>query len=79
MIVVTGGAGFIGSAFIWKLNSLGIEDILVVDELGGGFGVVALGAGDVASQEHQLVFAPEGERPDRLAHAELGHHASRQH
>ena len=34
MIVVTGGAGFIGSAFIWKLNSLGIEDILVVDELG---------------------------------------------
>jgi ADP-L-glycero-D-manno-heptose 6-epimerase len=34
MIMVTGGAGFIGSAFIWKLNSLGIEDILVVDELG---------------------------------------------
>ncbi|MBN1615582.1 MAG: ADP-glyceromanno-heptose 6-epimerase, partial [Deltaproteobacteria bacterium] len=34
MIVVTGGAGFIGSAFIWKLNGLGIGDILVVDELG---------------------------------------------
>jgi len=33
MIVVTGGAGFIGSAFIWKLNSQGIEDILVVDAL----------------------------------------------
>ncbi|MCD4813104.1 ADP-glyceromanno-heptose 6-epimerase [bacterium] len=33
MIVVTGGAGFIGSAFIWKLNAQGIEDILVVDAL----------------------------------------------
>ena len=34
MIIVTGGAGFIGSAFIWKLNKEGIDDILVVDELG---------------------------------------------
>jgi len=34
MIVVTGGAGFIGSAFVWKLNELGMEDIVVVDELG---------------------------------------------
>jgi len=33
MIVVTGGAGFIGSAMLWKLNSEGIRDILVVDEL----------------------------------------------
>jgi len=32
MIVVTGGAGFIGSAFIAKLNSEGISDILVVDD-----------------------------------------------
>jgi ADP-L-glycero-D-manno-heptose 6-epimerase len=34
MIIVTGGAGFIGSAFIWKLNQEGIDDILIVDELG---------------------------------------------
>jgi ADP-L-glycero-D-manno-heptose 6-epimerase len=34
MIVVTGGAGFIGSAIIWRLNTKGINDILVVDELG---------------------------------------------
>ena len=34
MIIVTGGAGFIGSAFIWKLNSEGIGDILIVDRLG---------------------------------------------
>lgn len=32
MIVVTGGAGFIGSAFIAKLNAEGITDIIVVDE-----------------------------------------------
>jgi len=34
MIIVTGGAGFIGSAIIWKLNQRGITDILVTDHLG---------------------------------------------
>jgi ADP-L-glycero-D-manno-heptose 6-epimerase len=34
MHIVTGGAGFIGSAFVWKLNGMGITDIVVVDELG---------------------------------------------
>lgn len=29
--IVTGGAGFIGSAVIWRLNQSGIDDILVVD------------------------------------------------
>lgn len=33
MYIVTGGAGFIGSAMLWKLNSMGIDDILVVDNL----------------------------------------------
>ena len=33
-IVVTGGAGFIGSCFIWLLNQKGIDDIIVVDHLG---------------------------------------------
>jgi len=36
MLIVTGGAGFLGSAIIWKLNELGREDILVVDNLGTG-------------------------------------------
>lgn len=34
MIVVTGGAGFIGSAIVWKLNQLGKTNIIIVDELG---------------------------------------------
>lgn len=32
-IVVTGGAGLIGSALIWLLNRRGFEDIIVVDRL----------------------------------------------
>jgi len=34
MIILTGGAGFIGSAFLWKLNTEGVEDIIIVDDLG---------------------------------------------
>jgi ADP-L-glycero-D-manno-heptose 6-epimerase len=36
MIIITGGAGFIGSAVVWRLNRLGVEDILIVDHLGTG-------------------------------------------
>ena len=32
--VVTGGAGFIGSAFVSKLNSEGIDNIIIVDQIG---------------------------------------------
>lgn len=34
MIIVTGGAGFIGSATVWRLNQLGNNKIIIVDELG---------------------------------------------
>jgi len=33
MWIVTGAAGFIGSAFVWKLNNEGIKDIILVDKL----------------------------------------------
>jgi len=36
MILVTGGAGFIGSAFIKRLNEDNITDIMIVDRLGDG-------------------------------------------
>ena len=33
-ILLTGGAGFIGSCLLWKLNELGRTDVIVVDHLG---------------------------------------------
>ena len=32
-IIVTGGAGFIGSAVVWRLNQMGRDDILIVDKM----------------------------------------------
>lgn len=36
MILLTGGAGLIGSAILWRLNQMGRTDIVVVDHLGEG-------------------------------------------
>lgn len=34
MIVITGGAGFIGSCLLHRFNVLGVDDIIIVDNLG---------------------------------------------
>jgi len=34
MLVITGSAGFIGSALVWGFNKRGFDDILIVDSLG---------------------------------------------
>lgn len=36
MYVITGGAGFLGSAMLWQLNQRGVEDCIVVDNLARG-------------------------------------------
>lgn len=36
MILVTGGAGLIGSTLVWTLNKMGHQDIIIVDHLGTG-------------------------------------------
>ena len=48
MIIVTGGAGFIGSNIVKALNDKGITDILVVDNLKDGTKFVNLVASDIA-------------------------------
>ena len=32
-VIVTGGAGFIGSCLVRTLNDMGIEDIIIVDHI----------------------------------------------
>jgi ADP-L-glycero-D-manno-heptose 6-epimerase len=47
MIIVTGGAGFIGSNIVHGLNARGITDILVVDDLTDGRKCLNLAAADI--------------------------------
>lgn len=56
MYIVTGGAGFIGSALVWKLNQMGIDDILVVDDLGFGEKWKNLVNRDFADYLHKAAF-----------------------
>lgn len=46
MIIVTGGAGFIGSNIVKALNDKGITDILVVDNLKDGTKFVNFGGSE---------------------------------
>ncbi len=48
MIIVTGGAGFIGSNIVQRLNSAGITDIMVVDDLRDGHKALNLASCQIA-------------------------------
>ena len=56
MIVVTGGAGFIGSNIVKGLNARGMSDILVVDDLTDGDKFINLVNLNIADYLHKDVF-----------------------
>jgi ADP-L-glycero-D-manno-heptose 6-epimerase len=56
MIVVTGGAGFIGSNIVKGLNARGVSDILVVDDLTDGDKFINLVDLNIADYLHKDTF-----------------------
>jgi len=65
MIVVTGGAGFIGSNIVKALNEMGRTDILVVDNLTNGKKFINIADCDIADYMdredfQQRIFAEQG-------------------
>jgi ADP-L-glycero-D-manno-heptose 6-epimerase len=74
MIIVTGGAGFIGSALIWKLNENGVSDIVVVDRMGSGLkwkNLVKRKISDIVHKDNffdWLDKLPDGKRIEAVFH-----------
>ncbi|QCU90705.1 ADP-glyceromanno-heptose 6-epimerase [Thiomicrorhabdus sediminis] len=65
MIVVTGGAGFIGSNIVKALNNMGRKDIIVVDNLKNGKKFINIADCDIADyldkeDFQQRIFAEQG-------------------
>lgn len=62
MIVVTGGAGFIGSVLVNKLNELGSDNIVIVDRLGEGTkwkNLISLNYADIYHKDEFLELVQE--------------------
>jgi len=66
MIVVTGGAGFIGSQLVAGLNKLGREDVIVVDDLTDGKKFENLAVNKIADYFDKTEFRQLIEKHDSL-------------
>lgn len=68
MIVLTGGAGFIGSNVLRKLNWLGITDIIVVDDLYNGAKMQLLAKRKFADYLDFREFPAESKKLKNISH-----------
>jgi ADP-L-glycero-D-manno-heptose 6-epimerase len=69
MYIITGGAGFIGSAVAWRLNQEGVDDILIVDNLGTTDkwkNLAGLRYREYLHRDEFLRRIREGEAPDQV-------------
>jgi ADP-L-glycero-D-manno-heptose 6-epimerase len=68
MIIVTGGAGFIGSNIIHALNQQGEDDILLVDNLTNGHKMQNIADLNIADYMDKHEFLEKLENPNFLTH-----------
>ncbi len=71
MIVVTGGAGFIGSCLAARLNEYGRDDLIIVDELDSSDkwqNLRALRFAEYLDKANLLAFLDSGIKPDAILH-----------
>lgn len=74
MIIVTGGAGFIGSNLVRALNRLGRTDIIVVDDLSDGHKFVNLASSEIADYLDREEFRRRFAQDTEFANAEIVYH-----
>ena len=74
MIIVTGGAGFIGSNIVHGLNARGIRDILVVDDLSDGRKCLNLADADIHDYMDKDDFLARIQAGERLGKVEAVFH-----
>ena len=74
MIIVTGGAGFIGSNLVQGLNARGISDILVVDDLSDGRKCLNLADADIHDYMDRDAFLRRVQAGDEFGPVEAVFH-----